>query len=331
MTPSLCFLRRRFLALAAAPLALAVQAQFAFAADGAYPNRPIKIIVPYTPGTSADTFARMLSEPLGQRLGQTVVVENKAGAATAIGTAFVAKAPPDGYTLMMSLNSHVITPASRKSPYDPVKDFDAIGQIVDGQLAVLVHPSNPADTFPQLVEHLRKQGDAASYSSPGTGSTTHLYTLVLQDMLGTKMRHIPANGMNVATMDVMQNNSTMIIGTVENARTLVASGKLKAIAQTGKTPSPSLPGVPSIAQSGYPDFDFSTYLGLYAPAGTPREIILRLNKEVGAVMDTPQMRRSASEKGYDVVLTSPEAFAELTRREFEQWKRVIKDHGLQAD
>ncbi|MDH2236532.1 tripartite tricarboxylate transporter substrate binding protein [Pigmentiphaga sp. GD03639] len=300
-------------------------------AGGDYPSRPIKIVVPYTPGTSPDTLSRLLSEKLAARLGQSVVVENKPGAAAAIGTAYVAKAAPDGYTLMMSLNTHVITPASRKTPYDPVKDFAPIGQIASGQMLILTHPSVPAKTFPEFVAYLKKMGDEVSYSSPGPGSTTHLYSLVLQDMLGTKMRHIPANGMGVAAMDVMQNSSTMLISTVEASRANVASGKLKPMAQTGRLRSQLVPDLPTVAESGYPDYDLSIWVGMYAPAGTPKAIVQRLHDEIGAIMGAPQMRKDLLEKGYDVVLTSPEEFAELNRKEFARWKDVVARHGLQAE
>ncbi|MPS29190.1 MAG: tripartite tricarboxylate transporter substrate binding protein [Alcaligenaceae bacterium] len=315
------------LALAAAT----AHGQAAGKAEGGYPSRLVRIVVPYTPGTSADALARLLSDKLAARLGQSVVVENRPGAAAAIGTAYVAKAPPDGYTLMMSLNTHVITPASRKTPYDPVKDFAPIGQIASGQMLVLTHPSTPARTFPEFVAYLKKMGDDASYSSPGPGSTTHLYSLVLQDMLGTRMRHIPANGMGVAAMDVMQNSSTMLISTVEASRANVASGKLKPMAQTGRLRSQLVPDLPTVAESGYPDYDLSIWVGMYAPAGTPKAIVQRLHDEVGAIMGTPQMRKDLLEKGYDVVLTSPEAFAELNRKEFARWKDVVARHGLQGE
>jgi len=325
------FPSRLALALTLALGAAAAHGQAADKAEGGYPSRLVRIVVPSTPGTSADTLSRLLSEKLAARLGQSVVVENKPGAAAAIGTAYVAKAAPDGYTLMMSLNTHVITPASRKTPYDPVRDFAPIGQIASGQMLVLTHPSVPAKTFPEFVAYLKKMGDNASYSSPGPGSTTHLYSLVLQDMLGTKMRHIPANGMGVAAMDVMQNSSTMLISTVEASRANMASGKLKPMAQTGKLRSQLVPDLPTVAESGYPDYDLSIWVGMYAPAGTPKAIVQRLHDEIGAIMGAPQMRKELLEKGYDVVLTSPEEFAELNRKEFARWKDVVARHGLQGE
>ncbi len=300
-------------------------------AQAPFPARPVKIIVPYTPGASADMIARLISNELANDLGQPIVVENKAGAASIIGTSFVAKAPADGYTVMMALNTHVITPASRKAPYDPIADFAPIGQIATGQMMVLVNPSVPATTFPQLVDYLRKRGDSATYSTPGVGSTTHLYTLALQEAIGTNMRHIPANGMNVAVMDVMQNSSTMLIGPVESARTHIASGRLRALAQTGKQPSPLFPNVPTVERSGYPDVNLSIWVGMYAPAGTPRPIIDRLNRALRTVVGNAAIRESLSEKGYDPALSSPDEFAALNRREFALWSQLIQKNGLRTN
>ncbi len=313
-------------AVATAVAALPMQAD----AQAPYPSRPIKIVVPYTPGSGADTIARLLSNDLATALGQPVIVENKVGAASAIGTAAVAKAAPDGLTLLMALNTHVITPASRKTPYHPLNDFAPIGRIATGQMVVMVHPSIPANTFGQFVEYLHKRGDEASYSSPGMGSTTHLYTLVVQDAIGSSMRHIPANGMTVALMDVMQNQSTMVIGAVENARINIAAGKLKALAQTGKIPSPTFPNVPTLAQLGYPNIDLSIWIGLYAPAGTPRPIIDKLNKVMRSVAETPAIRATLTERGYDLALSSPEEFAAVNQREFALWTQVVQKHGVRA-
>ena len=301
------------------------------AAQAAYPNHPIRIVVPYSPGTTADTLARLISNDFGKELGQSIVVENKVGAASAIGTAYAAKAAPDGYTLLMAQNTHVITSASRKTPYHPIDDFAPIGGMATGQMIVLVNSTVPVATFPQLVEYLRKRKDEVTYSSPGIGSTGHLFSLVLQDTIGSSMRHVPANGMTVAVMDVMQNNTTLVLSGVESTLPGTASGRLKAIALTGKSPSRLLPNLPTVAQSGYPDFDLSLWIGLYAPAGTPRPIIDRLNKALRAVVNTPAIRQSMADKGYDVALSSPEEFAALNRREFEQWTKVVEKYGLRTN
>jgi len=301
------------------------------ASEKAYPERAVRIVVPYTPGTSADTMGRLIADKLGAELGQNVFVENRPGAATAIGTNSVAKATPDGYTVMVSINSHVITTATRNTPYDPVEDFSFIGQMALGQLAILTGSATKARTFPELVEELKQMGDNATYSSPGMGSTTQLYSVVLQDMLGTNMRHIPGSGMGSAMMDVMQGNTSMVIGGLDQAHANIQSGKMKALAQTGKEPSKLLPDVKSIAQYGYPEFDFGVWVGMYAPAKTPPAIIQKLNTALNKVMALPEVRESLESKGYNVVTGTPEAFGELTRKEFEYWKAVVKKHGLMLD
>ena len=300
-------------------------------AQAPYPNRPIRIVVPYSPGTAVDTLVRVISADLGKELGQSVVVENRVGAASAIGTAYAAKAAPDGYTLLMAQNTHVITAASRKTPYHPIDDFAPIGGMATGPMVVLVNSTVPASTFPQLVEYLRKSRDEATYSSPGVGSTGHLFSLVLQEAIGSTMRHVPANGMTVAVMDVMQNNTTLVLSGVESTLPGTASGRLKAIALTGKSPSRLLPNVPSVAQSGYPDVDLSLWIGMYAPAGTPRPIIDRVNAAMRSVVNMPTIRQSIADKGYDVALSSPEEFATLTRREFVQWTKVVEKYGLRTN
>ena len=300
-------------------------------AQSPYPNRPIKIVVPYSPGTTVDTLVRVISNDLSKELGQAIVVENKVGAASAIGTAYAAKSAPDGYTLLMAQNTHVITPASRKTPYNPVTDFSPIGGMATGQMVVLVNPSVPATNFAQLVDYLRKSRDDATYSSPGVGSTGHLFSLVLQDTIGSTMRHVPANGMTVAVMDVMQNNTTLVLSGIESTLPGTAGGRLRAIALTGKSSSRLLPNVPSVAQSGYPDFDLSLWIGLYAPAGTPRPIIDRLNKALRSVVNTPAIKQSMADKGFDAALSSPEEFGALTRREFDQWTKVVEKYGLRTN
>lgn len=322
--------RACMVAAAAAAMAMSMALPMQAGAQAAYPSKPIKIVVPYSPGTGADLIARLVSNDLASALGQPVIVENRVGAASAIGTAAVAKSAPDGHTLLMALNTHVITPASRKTPYHPLNDFAPIGQIANGQMLVLVNPSVPATTFPQFVDYLHKRRDEATYSSPGMGSTGHLYTLVLQDAIGSSMRHIPANGMTVALMDVMQNQSTMVIGAAESARANIASGKLKALAQMGKNPSPMFPDVPTLAQLGYPNIDLSIWIGLYAPAGTPRPIIDKLNKVMRSVVDTPAIRTTLADRGFEVALGSPEEFTAVNQREFALWTQVVQKHNVRA-
>ncbi|MDX3904950.1 MAG: tripartite tricarboxylate transporter substrate binding protein [Pigmentiphaga sp.] len=296
-----------------------------------YPSRTVKIVVPYSPGTSADSIARRTAEHLSHRLGQSVYVENRPGASGIIGTAYAAGAAPDGHTLMVGPTTHVITPAFRPTPYDPVKSFTPIGQIAESAQVIITATGTPASNFQELVAYLKSKGDDAAYSSPGIASTAHLYTTVLQNMVGAKMRHIPAGGLNAAIMDVVQGSVTMMIAPIEAARPLIASGKLKAIAQTGSARSPLLPNVPTLAELGHPDYQLAVWVGLYAPAGTPTPIIARLNRELKAIFDTPEARTNLAESGFNVVLGSPEDLGRLTRTEFERWTKVIKTAGINPE
>jgi len=296
-----------------------------------YPRRTVKIVVPYSPGTSADTIARRAAEQLSQRLGQNVYVENRPGASGVIGTSYAAGAAPDGHTLMVGPTTLVITPAFRPTPYDPVKSFVPVGQIAESAQVVITGAATPARDFKELVAHLKSRGDDASYASPGIASTAHLYTTVLQNMVGVKMRHIPASSLNTAIMDVVQGSVNMMIAPIEAARPLVASGKLKAIAQTGGARSPLLPAVPTLAELGYPNYQLAVWVGLYAPAGTPDPIVARLNRELEAAFDTEAMRASLADTGFEVVLGTPEDLGRLTRTEFERWSRIIKTEGISPE
>lgn len=296
-----------------------------------YPRRAVKIIVPYSPGTSADTIARRAAEQLSQRLGQNTYVENRPGASGTIGTAQAAGAAPDGHTLMVGTTTLVITSAFRPTSYDPIKSFAPVGQIAESAQVVITGAGTPVSDFKGLVAYLKKEGDNASYASPGIASTAHLYTTVLQNLVGAKMRHIPASGLNTAIMDVVQGSVTMMIAPIEAARPLVASGKLKAIAQTGGARSPLMANVPTLAELGYADYRLAVWVGLYAPAGTPAPIVARLNRELHAIFDTPAMRTTLSETGFNVVTGSPEDLDRLTRSEFDRWKQVIKAEGISPE
>jgi len=301
-------------------------------ADAAgYPKRTIKIVVPYSPGTSADAIARRTAEQLSARLGQSVYVENRPGASGVIGTSYAANAEPDGHTLMIGPTTLVITPAFRPTPYDPVKSFAPIGQIAESAQVIITGAGTPAQDFKELVAHLKARGELASYASPGIASTSHLYSTVLQNMVGVKMRHIPAGTLNAAIMDVVQGSVDMMIAPIEAARPLVASGKLKAIAQTGSARSPLLASVPTLAEVGYPNYQLALWIGLYAPAQTPGPIIDRLNRELRAIYDSESMRTVLADTGFAVVLGTPEDLGRLTRTEFERWSRVIKTEGISPE
>lgn len=296
-----------------------------------YPQKPIKIVVPYSPGTGPDLLARYLAERLSPKLGQPLVVESKPGASGLIGTNVVANAANDGHTLLIAPPTHIISSVLRKTPYDPVKDFEPVAQMARGGLALIVHPSNPAQNLEQLLVSLRAMGSNATYSSAGIGSTLHLYMAQFQLDFGTQMRHVPSKGAPGAVMDVVQNNVTVALASLELVSSLLKSGKLKALAQTGVTRSSVLPQTPTFAEAGFPAYNVELWFGLYAPAGTPAAVTIRLNKEVNAVMDSPDARQLLSNSGLDPVLAPPEQLGTLSRSEFSKWTSVVKRAGITAE
>lgn len=301
------------------------------AAVADYPDRPVRIVVPYTPASSADSLGRLLSDRLTARLKQSFVVENRPGASGIIGSGHVATAPADGYTLMVAPTTHVISPAFRKTSYDPIKDFSPIAMIATGPMVIVCNPSNPATNLQELVRDIKKAGDAATYSSPGIASTIHLYTALFQETAGTQMRHVPAKNFTAGMMDVIQGQITMMIVPVDVARPHLESGKLRAIAQTGKVRSSLAPDLPTVAEAGYPDFDVSVWTGLYAPARTPKPIVDKLYEETRRVFEQPEVAEQIARKGMDVDLSSPAEFSAFNLAEYQRWARVIKQAGISPE
>ncbi|VCU68811.1 Tripartite tricarboxylate transporter family receptor [Pigmentiphaga humi] len=317
-------------AAAIAAFALACGSQAVHAAN--YPAKPVKIIVPQTPGTVSDLFARALAKDLAARLGQPFIVENKTGAGTAIGSSYVAKSAPDGYTVLVTMNSHFQSPAINKVSYDPVADFTPVTMMLEGPLVAVAHPSIPANNFAEFIDYVKKQGDHATYGSPGVGTATHLHSVIIQDLIGSKMRHIPAAGFGAALMDVMQNSTTMILSGVENAQPLQKSGKAKLLAVTGSERIDVLPEVGSLAEAGvHSPVDLSIYVAMFAPAGTPKPIVDLLYKTTSESMKTPEMLAWMHERGYRGMLPTPEEFAKIGRNEFEFWKKAVAQHGLRVN
>jgi tripartite-type tricarboxylate transporter receptor subunit TctC len=296
-----------------------------------YPQRVVKIVVPYTPGSGTDLLARILAERLGPRLGQAFIVDPKPGASGLIGTQFVANAPADGYTLMVAPPTHIITSVLRTTPYDPIKNFEPVTQLARSSVVLITHPSTPAKTLKEMLAYLKAQGDNATYSSSGIGSTLHLYTAQFQQIVGTKMRHIPGKGVPGAVMDVVQNQVTMALAPIESAAPLLKAGKLKAFAQTGKTRSPHLADVPTFAEAGVPNFEVELWYALFAPAGTPKAIVARLNKEVTAIVATPEVRALLEANGNEPVTGTPEQLGTLIRNEFATWSELVNRTGIKAE
>ena len=295
----------------------------------AYPNKPIKLIVPFAPGGFTDVVARILGQKLSISLGQPFVIENKAGAGSTIGTDFVAKAAPDGYTLVMVSTTHVISPAIyAKLPYDPIKSFTPVSKLVDSAYVLMVNPKVPVNSVADYIALAKAQPDKIHYASSGNGSSQHLMGGMFAAMTGTKLIHVPYKGSSGAASDLVAGVVESSFAGVPNAMAQVPAGRLKALAVTTAKRIPQLPDVPTMQEAGVPGYEASVWLGLLAPAGTPKEIVARLNAEIAKVMSAPDTKKELYAAGVESDISSPEALASLMSREMERWGKVIKDAGI---
>jgi tripartite-type tricarboxylate transporter receptor subunit TctC len=295
----------------------------------AYPNKPIKLIVPFAPGGFTDVVARILGQKLSISLGQPFVIENKAGAGSTIGTDFVAKAAPDGYTLVMVSTTHVISPAIyAKLPYDPIKSFTPVGKLVDSAYVLMVNPKVPVNSVADYIALAKAQPDKIHYASSGNGSSQHLMGGMFAAMTGTKLIHVPYKGSSGAASDLVAGVVESSFAGVPNAMAQVPAGRLKALAVTTAKRIPQLPDVPTMQEAGVPGYEASVWLGLLAPVGTPKEIVARLNTEIAKVMNSPETKKELYAAGVESDISSPEALGALMNREMDRWGKVIKDAGI---
>jgi len=295
----------------------------------AYPNKPIKLIVPFAPGGFTDVVARILGQKLSISLGQPFVIENKAGAGSTIGTDFVAKAAPDGYTLVMVSTTHVISPAIyAKLPYDPIKSFTPVSKLVDSAYVLMVNPKVPVNSVADYIALAKAQPDKIHYASSGNGSSQHLMGGMFASMTGTKLIHVPYKGSSGAASDLVAGIVESSFAGVPNAMAQVPAGRLKALAVTTAKRIPQLPDVPTMQEAGVPGYEASVWLGLLAPVGTPKEIVARLNAEIAKVMNSPETKKELYAAGVESDISSPEALGALMNREMERWGKVIKDAGI---
>ncbi len=299
----------------------------------AWPGKPIRILVAYAPGGVTDTIARWVAQPLGEALGQAVVVENRPGAAGVIGTEVVAKSPPDGYTLLMFVDGNSMMPAALKTlQHDPVKSFAQVTLLGRGSLVVLVHPSFPANTLQELVQHAKRNPADMAFATPGKSGPQHLAFESIKTQGGFKAEHIPYKGGGQAIVDVVAGQ--VKIGVLGMAPSLphIKAGKLKALAVTGRDRSPSLPEVPTVAESGFPGFDVAQWQGLVAPAGTPPAVITRLHAELVRIMRTPAIVEKLASIGMDnSTSATPDDFTQWVQKETSRWPALFKAAGIQPE
>jgi tripartite-type tricarboxylate transporter receptor subunit TctC len=297
-----------------------------------YPNRPVKIVVPFGPGGFTDVVARILGQKLGAAMGQSFVIENRPGAGSTIGTDQVAKSAPDGYNLVMISSTHVISPWIYKTiPYDPLKSFTPVSKLVDSAYVLAINPKVPVNNVKELIELAKAKPDTLHYASSGNGSTQHLMGGLFVSMTGAKIQHIPYRGSNLALTDLIAGMVETSFAGVTNVLTQLPSGKLKALAVTTAKRAPQLPDVPTLQEAGVPGYDASNWLALLAPAGTPKEIVNRLNSEIAKLMAQPDVQKSLFDAGVQVSLSTPDGLAKLMASEQVKWGKVVKDAGIQLE
>ncbi|HEY4375157.1 MAG TPA: tripartite tricarboxylate transporter substrate binding protein [Burkholderiales bacterium] len=314
--------------LAAACLGLAQ----APAAQAAYPDRPIHLIVPFAAGGTSDFTARVVAQKVSQTIGQSMVVENKGGAVGTIGADFVAKSTPDGYTIMLTDTTFAILPGiAGKLPYDPLKDFAPLTLGVKVPSLVCVNPGMPVKTLKELLEYARKNPGKVAYGSGGVGTAVHLAGAFLANMAGVEMIHVPYKGAGPAIQDVVAGQLQLVIPSMPTVVPLVKSGRLRALAITASKRSEQVPDVPTVAEAGLPNYDATSWFGFSAPAGTPRPIIDKLNHEMVAALNDPKVRETLTKQGADVSPMTPEQFSGFIVDEMKKWARVAKESHVTAE
>jgi len=322
--------RRAALSLGAAAALLFSAGPVVAQAD--YPNKPIKVIVPFSPGGAVDGPMRAIAEQLGKRLKQQVTVENRPGAGSTIGSGEVAKAPADGYTLLLASQTNAISVSLYpKLAFNPVEDFVGISLLGREPGVLVVHPSVPANSVAELRAYVKARPGQINYSSSGNGSGQHLFMAMFASMADIKPVHVPYKGSAQATTDLLGGTVQMSIPGTQAMVKHVKVGKLKALATTGVTRSPSLPDVPTLAESGLPGFSAYVWMGLLAPKGTPQPIIDRLNRELKAVLATPEVSGFMNEAGIEMVGSSPAEMDSYFREERNRWARIVKETGATVD
>jgi tripartite-type tricarboxylate transporter receptor subunit TctC len=302
----------------------------AFAQD--FPSRPVHIVVPYTPGTGADILARLLGPKLGERWKVGVVAENKPGATGNIGAEFVAKAPPDGNTLLFVATSFGTTPALQKHlPFDPVKNFEPVALIATSGLVVVVNPQVAAKSMKELIAAAKREPGKMHYSSPGNGGPQHLAMELIKLETGMDIVHVPYKGAAGALADVVGGHVEATIAAVQTAHPHVQAGRLRALAVMSAERSPAYPDVPTMKEQGLPDLEVETWYGAFAPGGTPEAVIREINAGINTALKDAQVREAIEKQGMTPVGGTPQRLGNLVKSELPRWKRVVTAAGIKAD
>jgi len=320
------FVVRAAVAAAAALCALAVHAQ-------TWPAKPVHFIVPFPPGGSVDPLARVLGARLADSLGQQFIIENKPGASGSIGTAFVAKSAPDGYTYAVVFDTHAVNQSLIPNlPYDTLNDFAPVMLVGTAPLAIVTSPAKPYKTIDDVIRAAKAKPEALSIGSVGNGSMGHLAVIVVQQLGGFKVTHVPYKGGGPMMADVMGSQIELGIASTAALSTNVKAGKLRALVITGDKRSHVMPEVPTLAEQGFPGFSSFDWWSIIAPAGTPKRVIDKLNGELAKALNQPDLRKQLTETlGMDLVVSTPEALQKFMTSEVERWGKVVKANNVRAD
>lgn len=304
----------------------------AWAQASGFPHKPLRIIVPYPPGGAVDPLARTIGQKLTEAWGQPVVIDNKPGAGTVIGTQLLAKSPADGHTIIFASSNHAVNPAMyEKLPYDSVKDFVPITLVALFPLMLTVNPDVPAKNVPELIALLKKQPGRYNFSTAGNGGATHLAGELFKSMAGVFAVHVPYRGSGPSVMSVIGGESQMTFDTVFLQMPQVREGKLRALAVTTSKRSQLAPDVPTMAEAGLPGYEAYTWVGALAPAGTPPDIVLKWQQEIARILQMPDIRARQLAAGLEPVGNTPEQFTQFMRTEMDKWAKVVKRAGIKAD
>ena len=300
-------------------------------AQAPYPFKPIRLIVPFPPGGGAEATARLVANKIGESMGQPVVVETRAGAGGNIGTDYVARAQPDGYTLLLATNGMAIQPHLQKLTWDPIKDFTPVGLVAVYSLVIAVHPSVPAQNLSELVAYAKAHPRQLTYGSSGSGGPLHMGAELFRSHAGVDLLHVPYKGNAPMTIALLSGEINMVFDSPVGPLPNIRAGKVRALATTGKRRSSSLPEVPTVSESGLPGFDYESWNGIVAPAGTPKDIVARLSHEVAKAVASPEVRERLMALGYEPRVAKTDEFAALIAADMNRFGRVVKEVGMKLD
>ncbi|SDC98122.1 Tripartite-type tricarboxylate transporter, receptor component TctC [Cupriavidus sp. YR651] len=318
------------LALAAFSLGLSAAARAEDAS--AYPSRPVTIVVPFGPGGSADVYARVLADKLSRESGKPFIVENRPGAGAVIGTLFVAKAPADGYTLLMMSNTQTVNESLlHQKPYALMRDFVAVAPVNEAPLVLVVREGLAPKTLPDLIKYAKAAPGKLNYASSGTGTPYHMAGELFKNMAGIDIVHIPYKSSGGARTDVLGGQVDMMLDAVSTMTDLIATGKVRALATTGKTRSSVLPDVPTMAELGLPDYTATLWLGILAPKGTPQPIVDQLNQRITKAVQDPAVRAQWARSSIEGMTMSPAAFTQYLNQDIAKWRKIVESARITVD